>query len=52
MLSSNILNEVFETAESLLLLSNGKLENLDSIKNLNEMYKDKLEDYLIERMRG
>lgn len=52
LLSSHILNEVFETVENIVILSNGKLDNLGEIALLKEQYGTKLEYYLIERMRG
>lgn len=52
LLSSHILNEVFETVENIVILSNGKLDNLGEIALLKEQYGTKLEHYLIERMRG
>lgn len=52
LLSSHILNEVLETVENIVILSNGKLENLGEIALLKEQYGTKLENYLIERMRG
>lgn len=51
-LSSHILNEVFETVERIMILSNGKIHNLGIVSMLQERYKDKLEDYIIERMGG
>ncbi len=51
-LSSHILNEVFETVENIAILSNGSLDNLGKISLLKEKYGNQLENYLIERMRG
>lgn len=50
--SSHILNEVFKTAENIAILANGNIENLGEISLLKEKYGIKLEDYLIEKMRG
>lgn len=51
-LSSHILNEVFETVENIAILSNGSLNNLGQISLLKDRYGSQLESYLIERMRG
>ena len=51
-LSSHILNEVFETVENIVILSNGSLDNLGKISLLKDKYGNQLENYLIERMRG
>ncbi len=51
-LSSHILGEMMQTAESIVVLANGKLEQLGTVENLKNEYKENLEDYLIERMRG
>ena len=51
-LSSHILSEVLLTAESIVVISSGNLENLGSIDTLKEKHKNELENYLIERMRG
>lgn len=52
LLSSHILNEVLETVENIVILSNGKLDYLGEIAFLKEQHGTKLEHYLIERMRG
>ncbi len=49
-LSSHILSEILQTAESIAVLSNGKMDKLGCVEKLQEMYNDKLEDFLIERM--
>lgn len=51
-LSSHILNELFETVENIVVLSNGNLENLGKLSVLKQKYENKLENYLIEKMRG
>lgn len=51
-LSSHILNEVFETVENIAILSNGHLDNLGKISLLKDRYGNQLENYLIEKMRG
>lgn len=50
-ISSHILNEILLTAESVIILSNGNLQELGKIDLLRERYADKIESYLIERMR-
>lgn len=50
-LSSHILNEIFETVENITVLSNGNLDNLGKISVLKEQYGSGLENYLIEKMR-
>ena len=51
-LSSHILNEVFETVENIAILSNGHLDNLGKISLLKDRYGNQLENHLIEKMRG
>ncbi len=51
-LSSHILGEILQTAESIAIISNGNLERLGNIKDLQYKYGDETENYLIERMRG
>jgi len=51
-LSSHILSEILQTAESIVIISNGNLQQLGSIDTLKEQHRDEIENYLIERMRG
>ncbi len=51
-LSSHILSEILQTAESVAVISNGALERLGTIEALQNKYGDETENYLIERMRG
>lgn len=51
-LSSHILSEIMQTAESIVVISNNSLEHLGSVNDLQNEYGDKLENYLIKRMRG
>ncbi len=51
-LSSHILGEILQTVLSVVVIANGKLNYLGEIKELKNRYGDKVEDYLIERMRG
>lgn len=51
-LSSHILSEILQTAESIVVISNGKLEHLGKIVDLQKQYGSETENYLIESMRG
>ncbi len=51
-LSSHILGEILQTAESVVIISNGSLERLGKIEDLQNNYGSETENYLIERMRG
>ena len=51
-LSSHILGEILQTAESVIIISNGSLERLGKIEDLQNKYGAETENYLIERMRG
>jgi len=51
-LSSHILSEILQTAESIVIISNGNLQQLGSIDTLKEQHRAEIENYLIERMRG
>ncbi len=51
-LSSHMLSEILQTAESIVMISNGSLENLGKIEDLQNNYGNNTENYLIERMRG
>lgn len=51
-LSSHILSEILQTAESIVIISNGNLQRLGAIDVLKEQHGDEIENYLIERMRG
>lgn len=51
-LSSHILSEILQTAESVVIISNGNLQQLGTIDTLKEQHGDEIENYLIERMRG
>ncbi len=51
-LSSHILSEILQTAESIVVISNGGLEHLGKIEDLQKQYGSKIEKYLIERMCG
>lgn len=51
-LSSHILSEILQTAESVVIISNGNLQQLGTIDVLKEQHGDEIENYLIERMRG
>ncbi len=51
-LSSHILSEILQTAETILVISNGELEHLGKIEDLQNQYGSETENYLIERMRG
>lgn len=50
-LSSHILSEILQTAESVVVISNGGLEHLGKIEDLQKQYGSETENYLIERMR-
>lgn len=51
LLSSHILSEMLQTVESIVIISDKKIEYLGKISELKMKYEDQLEDYLIERMR-
>ncbi len=51
-LSSHILGEILQTAESIIIVSKGQLEMLGEIKSLQNKFGEETENYLIERMRG
>ncbi len=51
-LSSHILGEILHTVENVIVVSNGTLQPLGSIADLQNKYGDETENYLIERMRG
>ena len=51
-LSSHILGEILQTAESVVVISNGRLKKVGEIKDLIHQYGNETENYLIERMRG
>lgn len=51
-ISSHILNEILQTVESLVVISNGKLDNLGKIEDLMIKYGRETENFLIERLRG
>lgn len=51
-LSSHILSEILQTAESVVIIANGNLQQLGTIDELKELHRDEIENYLIERMRG
>ncbi len=51
-LSSHILGEILQTAESVVVISNGSLQQVGQIKDLKDKYGAETENYLIERMRG
>lgn len=51
-LSSHILSEILQTAESIVIISNGNLQQLGTIDTLKKQYGNEIENYLIERMRG
>ncbi len=51
-LSSHILGEILQTAESVAVISRGRLERLGTMENLQKQYGNETENYLIERMRG
>lgn len=51
-LSSHILSEILQAAESIAILSNGNFEKLGNIDTLKAQHKEETENYLIERMRG
>ncbi len=51
-LSSHILGEVLQTAESVVVISNSKLERLGKIGDLKKKHGNDIENHLIERMRG
>lgn len=51
-LSSHILSEILQTAESVVIISNGNLQQLGAIDELKKQHRDETENYLIERMRG
>lgn len=51
-LSSHILSEILQTAESVVIIANGNLQQLGTIDELKEQHRDEIENYLIERMRG
>ena len=49
-LSSHILSEVILTAESIVVITGGKLEHLGNTESLKQQYGSNLEHHLIERM--
>lgn len=51
-LSSHILSEILQIAESIAILSCGSFEQLGRIDMLKTQHKEETENYLIERMRG
>lgn len=51
-LSSHILSEILQTAESVVIIANSNLQQLGTIDALKEQHQDEIENYLIERMRG
>ena len=51
-LSSHILSEILQTAESIAVVSNNNLQHLGAIDTLKKQYGNEIENYLIERMRG
>lgn len=51
-LSSHILSEILQIADTLLVISNGKLKHLGKIEALQNQYGSETENYLVERMRG
>lgn len=51
-LSSHILGEILQTAERLVVISAGALEDLGKIEMLRQKHGGEIEDFLIERMRG
>ncbi len=51
-LSSHILSEILQTAESIVIISNANLQKLGTIDTLKKQHGDEIENYLIERMRG
>lgn len=51
-LSSHILSEILQTVESIVIISNGNLQQLGTINTLKRQHRDDIENYLIERMRG
>ncbi len=51
-LSSHILAEILQTAESVVVVSNSHLQQLGKIEDLQNKVGDEIENYLIERMRG
>lgn len=51
-LSSHILGEILQTAESVVIIANRTLQQLGTIDALKEQHRDEIENYLIERMRG
>lgn len=51
-LSSHILSEILQTAESVVIIANRNLQQLGTIDALKERHRDEIENYLIERMRG
>lgn len=51
-LSSHILSEILQTAESVVIIANRNLQQLGTIDALKEQHQDEIENYLIERMRG
>lgn len=51
-LSSHILGEILQTAERIIVIANGILEDLGSIEMLKQQHGNNTEDFLIERMRG
>lgn len=52
LLSSHILGEMLQTAESLVVISNGTLQLLGKISDLENEHGNQTQNYLIERMRG
>lgn len=51
-LSSHILGEILQTVESIVVISNGELDNLGKIEDLMTKYGRETENFLIERLRG
>lgn len=51
-LSSHILSEILQTAESIVILTNGSLQKSGTIEALKRQHGNEIENYLIERMRG
>ena len=51
-LSSHILSEILQTVESIVIISNGNLQQLGTIDTLKRQHRDEIENYLVERMRG
>ncbi|MGL5253987.1 MAG: ABC transporter ATP-binding protein [Brevinema sp.] len=51
-LSSHILSEILQTAESVVIMANGNLQQLGTIDELKKQHGNEIENYLVERMRG